>query len=51
MTTYDGPTDRELFHMPAALQETLLLLTSTFTCALAMFRYIKATKGRQYSGF
>lgn len=42
--TYGGPTNHELFHMPAALQETLLLLTSTFTCALAMCEVHKGNK-------
>lgn len=31
-----GPAARELFHLPLALQETLLLLTSSFTCGLGM---------------
>jgi cytochrome o ubiquinol oxidase subunit III len=34
--TAGGPTGRELFSLPAALQETLLLLTSSFTCGLGM---------------
>ena len=29
--TFGGPTDRELFSMPVALAETLILLTSSFT--------------------
>lgn len=33
--TFGGPSGRELFHMSSALAETLLLLTSSFTCALA----------------
>jgi cytochrome o ubiquinol oxidase subunit III len=36
-STFGGPTSRELFDMSAALKETLLLLTSSFTCTLAMF--------------
>lgn len=35
--TFDGPVGRELFHVSTALQETLLLLVSTFTCSIAMF--------------
>ncbi len=31
-----GPTDSELFHLPLALQETLLLLTSSFTAGIGM---------------
>jgi cytochrome o ubiquinol oxidase subunit III len=33
--TYGGPSGRELFSLPYALTETLILLTSSFTCALA----------------
>lgn len=34
--TGDGPSARELFEMPYVLVETLLLLTSSFTCGVAM---------------
>lgn len=34
--TLGGPTDRDLFSLPLALQETLLLLTSSFTCGIGM---------------
>lgn len=34
--TFGGPTARDLFHMPFVLAETLILLTSSFTCSLAM---------------
>ena len=34
--TFGGPAGAELFDMPAILVETLLLLTSSFTCGLAM---------------
>jgi cytochrome o ubiquinol oxidase subunit 3 len=33
--TFGAPSGRELFHLPFVLAETLLLLTSSFTCALA----------------
>lgn len=33
--TNGGPTGKELFSLPNALAETLLLLASSFTCALA----------------
>lgn len=33
--TFGGPSARDLFHLPFALTETLILLTSSFTCALA----------------
>lgn len=35
-STFGGPTGQELFHMPAVLAETLILLVSSFTCSLAM---------------
>jgi cytochrome o ubiquinol oxidase subunit 3 len=34
--TFGGPSGRELFNLPYALTETLLLLSSSFTCGLAM---------------
>lgn len=33
-STVGGPTGRELFNLNSALAETLILLTSSFTCAL-----------------
>jgi len=35
-STFGGPTGKELFEMPSVLAETVILLTSSFTCALAM---------------
>ncbi|HLZ14670.1 MAG TPA: cytochrome (ubi)quinol oxidase subunit III [Candidatus Saccharimonadales bacterium] len=34
--TFGGPTGRELFSLPSALAETLILLTSSFTAGLGM---------------
>lgn len=34
--TYGGPGAHDLFNLPYALVETILLLTSSFTCGLAM---------------
>lgn len=34
-STFGGPSAQELFHILSALAETLLLLTSSFTCSLA----------------
>lgn len=34
--TFGGPTSKELFSLPFALVETLLLLTSSFLCGLGM---------------
>lgn len=33
---YGGPTGQELFSLPFVLTETLILLTSSFTCGLAL---------------
>ena len=35
-STFGGPVARELFKLPYVFQETVLLLTSSFTCGLAM---------------
>lgn len=42
--TFGGPSARELFSLPYVLTETLLLLTSSFTCGLAM---LAAYRNRQ----
>jgi cytochrome o ubiquinol oxidase subunit 3 len=34
--TFGGPSPKELFSLPGALTETLILLISSFTCGLAM---------------
>ncbi|HSX05835.1 MAG TPA: cytochrome o ubiquinol oxidase subunit III [Candidatus Saccharimonadales bacterium] len=34
--TYGGPGGQELFKLPYVLNETMILLTSSFTCGLAM---------------
>ena len=34
--TFGGPSGRELFSLPFVLGETMILLTSSFTCGLAM---------------
>lgn len=34
-STFGGPTGHQLFVLPSALTQTLLLLTSSFTCSLA----------------
>lgn len=35
-STFGGPSGHEIFSLPTALSETLLLLTSSFTCGLGM---------------
>lgn len=41
--TFGGPSARELFRLPTALTETIILLTSSFTCGIGMVyaRYAK----------
>lgn len=42
--TFGGPSAKQLFHLPFALAETLILLTSSFTCALGMLGIHKNQK-------
>lgn len=42
--TFGGEAGRELFKLPLALTETIILLTSSFTCGIAM---IAARKGNK----
>ncbi len=44
--TLGGPTDRELFSLPLALQETLILLTSSFTCGIGMIAARRGNKNQ-----
>jgi len=44
--TFGGPGGRELFSLPLALTETLILLTSSFTCGLAMIAVHQAKKNQ-----
>jgi cytochrome o ubiquinol oxidase subunit 3 len=42
--TFGGPSGRELFDLPFVLAETLILLTSSFTCGLAMLAAHRGNK-------
>lgn len=44
--TFGGPTGGQLFGLSSALAETLILLTSSFTCGLAMLAVSKRAKGQ-----
>lgn len=44
-STFGGPSGQELFSLPSALAETLILLSSTFTCACAMIMVHMKRKG------
>jgi cytochrome o ubiquinol oxidase subunit 3 len=43
-STFGGETARQLFSLPLALTETIILLTSSFTCGIAM---IAARQGKK----
>lgn len=45
-STAGGPGDSELFSLPLALQETLLLLTSSFTCGVGMIAARRGVKSQ-----
>src|SRR5579864_496205 len=42
--TFGGPGPDSLFSLPSALAETLILLTSSFTCGLAMLAVHRGKK-------
>jgi cytochrome o ubiquinol oxidase subunit 3 len=44
--TLGGPAGNELFSLPLALAETLILLTSSFTCGLGMIAARKGVKNQ-----
>jgi cytochrome o ubiquinol oxidase subunit 3 len=44
--TYGGPSARELFSLPLVLAQTLILLTSSFTCGLIMLATHQQNKAR-----
>src|SRR5580765_3916641 len=43
-STFGGPSGHDIFDMPYVLVETLLLLTSSFTCGLAVVAMGRADK-------
>jgi cytochrome o ubiquinol oxidase subunit 3 len=43
--TFGGPSAKELFYLPSVLAETLILLTSSFTCSLGMISVHQRQKG------
>jgi cytochrome o ubiquinol oxidase subunit 3 len=50
-STMGAPTGAAIFHLPFALTQTLILLTSTFTCALAMISTHQKKKSLAISWF
>lgn len=49
--TFGGPGAKQLFDGPSALAETLILLTSSFTCGLAMLAARSKNKRRTINWF
>jgi len=43
-STFGGPSGNDLFDMPFAFAETIILLTSSFTCSLATLSVYRAKK-------
>lgn len=49
--TAGGPTGNELFEMPSALAETLILLTSSYTCGIALVGLHRGNVKQMVVGF
>lgn len=49
--TFGGPTAKELFQLPLVLLETVILLTSSFTCSLGMYAINRRQKNWAISWF
>jgi cytochrome o ubiquinol oxidase subunit III len=49
--TLGGATGRDLFSLPLALAETLILLTSSFTCGIGMIAARAGSKRQVYNWF
>lgn len=49
--TVGGPTGRDLFRPPLALTETLILLTSSFTCGIGMIAARRGLKNQVLAWF
>ncbi len=49
--TLGGPTGRELFSLPLVLAETLILLTSSFTCGVGMIAARAGNKKQVFNWF
>jgi len=50
-STIDGPTGRDIFNLHLILAETLILLTSSFTCGLGMIAARSSNKKRVLTWF
>ena len=45
-STFGGPSGKELFSLPEAFAETMILLCSTVTCGFAMLAALKSKKNQ-----
>ena len=50
-STFGGPSGKEIFDMPFVLAETLILLTSSFTCGLAIIALHRRQKTQVLTWF
>ena len=50
-STFGGPSGHELFKLPFVLRETLILLTSSFTCGLAVLAAYRGSKSQTLAWF
>lgn len=50
-STFGGPSAHDLFHLPFALVETLILLTSSFTCGLGLMAAFRQEKTKVIAFF
>ncbi len=50
-STFGGPSGRDIFGLPTVLAETLFLLTSSFTCGLALLEAHRLNKKRVLAWF
>ena len=48
---FNGPAGHEIFNLPFALSETMILLTSSFTCGLAMLAVRKNATNQAFVWF
>lgn len=49
--TFGGPSGKELFSLPYVFAETLILLTSSFTCGLGILSARRRSKGGVFTFF
>jgi cytochrome o ubiquinol oxidase subunit 3 len=50
-STFGGPSGHDIFRLPYVLKETFILLTSSFTCGLAMLAAHRGDKRQTFAWF